>query len=319
MKITYDVIKHNIEIYNIAKSSIPSINQYEDGEITHSAMRSLNLGLFADFSDFLKRNIRDECSPIIEDVSWKKLKSMLVEKTQHPRFRKYLSNRTQKSFIQLLNNAEDYDRLLNGRWERRPKITRRGRISSGKRSDEYAEGLYKSVIPIVNFVIQNEIEVFDITKSGCFEIRGFVFQEKYNHDLQWYTNQKLNLDNIPHREIEVTNKLILSFVKILDELKIDPRKLNLDAVKSTISNRLEKSMIIPTGTNVKCLQDVFDGVGRKLFTKDVIYNVQGSYVSSGSLMIYIKNDFGNSNYVKFLNFEDMSLHRDNLLSNLFGD
>lgn len=319
MKFTYDCIRKNIETYNEARKNIPSIIQYENDEITSSAMRSLNLGSFADFCDFLRRAEKNGEKIIQEDMDWRKLKPILIEKTKNSRLKKYIQNRTQKEFKQILNDGETYDRLLNGRWVRKPKPTRRGRISSGRRSDECVDALSSAFLSIMNFIIQNDVEVFNSSKNGYVETQGFQFQDKYHYDIQWFSNVKLNIDNVPHREIDVTNRLIQSFISILENEKIDPRKLNLDYVTNTISERLKKCMIIPTGTNVRCLSDVLDSSNKKIYSKDMIYNVQGSYVSSGSVMIYIKNDLGHSNYVKYLNFEDMSLHRDNLLSNLFGD
>ena len=319
MKFTYDCIRKNIETYNEARKNIPSIIQYENDEITSSAMRSLNLGSFADFCDFLRRAEKNSEKIIQEDMDWRKLKPILIEKTKNSRLKKYIQNRTQKEFKQILNDGETYDRLLNGRWVRKPKPTRRGRISSGRRSDECVDALSSAFLSIMNFIIQNDVEVFNSSKNGYVETQGFQFQDKYHYDIQWFSNVKLNIDNVPHREIDVTNRLIQSFISILENEKIDPRKLNLDYVTNTISERLKKGMIIPTGTNVRCLSDVLDSSNKKIYSKDMIYNVQGSYVSSGSVMIYIKNDLGHSNYVKYLNFEDMSLHRDNLLSNLFGD
>jgi hypothetical protein len=319
MKFTYEFIRKNIEIYNLAKETIPSITQYENDEITHSAMRSLNLGLFADFCDFMRRSNKSGYPIIFDQMNWKMLKSILVEKTNNPRLKKFIKNRTQKQFLEILKDAETFDRLLNGRWLRKPKPTRRGRIGSGRRSEECLEGLTYGFLPLINFIIQNDVEVYQSTKVGYVDISNISFQEKYSQDIQWFTHFRLNLENVPHREIEVTNKLISQFVNILGDLKIDPRKLNLDYVTNTISERLKKGMIVPTGTNVKCLNDTYDSLGRKTHSKDMVYNVQGSYVSSGSVMIYIKNDLGHSNYVKYLNFEDMGIHRDNLLSNLFGD
>ena len=319
MKITYEIIKKNLEVFNLAKETIPAISQYENGDITSSAMRSLNLGMFADFSDFLIRVKKDGYEVIIDDMNWRKLKPILIEKTDSVRLKKYISNKTQRNFIELLGDAVTYDRLLNGSWKRRPKYTRRGRLGSGLRNDEYLEGLYRGVIPIVNFIIQNEVDCFLSKKVGDIEIPSFQFQDKYSHDLRWFVNQRLSLDVVPYREIEVTTKLINNFVDILETLKIDHRKLNLEYIQNNITERLKKSMKVPSGTNVKCLRDIFDGSSRKIYTKDNIYSVIDSYVSGGSLMIYVKNDLDNKSYMKYVDFEDMSLHRDNLLSGLFGD
>lgn len=318
MKLSYDIIKSNIETYNKAKELLPVITQFENGEVDVTAMRSLNLSHFAEFYEFLKISRSSGFNPIIPDMDWRKLKPMLIEKTEHIRFKKFISNRTQNQFISLLNDAEDYDRLLNGRWISKPRRTRRGRISSGRRSDECLSGLQKCIFPIINYIIQNDLDVFDSKKVDCYDIPSFNFQDRYKQILQWYTNS-LSIDNIPMREIEVTNKLIDSFVSILTDLKIDPRKLNLEYVTNSISSRIKKGMIVPDNTNIKCLRDIIDSTNRLLFAKDKIYKVSGSYISNGSTLVYLTNDLGKTQYVKYVDFEDMSVHRDSLLDNLFGE
>ena len=220
MKLSYDIIKSNIEIYQQAKDTIPTISQYERGELSQSAMSSLNLSKFADFFNFMSSVKKDGFEIIIPDMNWRKLKPILIEKTTNEKFKKFISNRTQNQFQSLLKDAETYDRLLNGRWLRKPKPTRRGRISSGSRSEDYASGLVSGIIPMINYIIQNDVEVFLSAKSGYFDIKSFVSQDKYNQYLKWFTNEKLSLSSAPVREIEVTNKLISSFVEILENSKI---------------------------------------------------------------------------------------------------
>jgi hypothetical protein len=319
MKLSYDIIKSNIEVYQQAKNSIPTISQYEKGEVSNSAMRSLNLSKFADFFDFMELVKKTGFDIIIPDMSWRRLKPILIEKTTNERLRKFISNRTQNQFQSLLKDAETYDRLLNGRWVRKPKLTRRGRLGSGLRSEESVSGLTTALLPIINYVIQNDLEVFDSVKSGCVDISSFIFQDKYNQYLRWFSHEKLSLSSAPIREIEVTNKLISSFVEILENSKIDPRKLNLDYVTTSISERLKKGMIVPNNTNLRCLRDITDNMNRIIYSKDQIYSVQGSYISSGSVLVYLKNDRNHSAYVKYEDFEDMSIHRDDLLSSLFGE
>jgi hypothetical protein len=69
MKLSYDIIKSNIEVYQQAKNSIPTISQYEKGEVSNSAMRSLNLSKFADFFDFMELVKKTGFDIIIPDMS----------------------------------------------------------------------------------------------------------------------------------------------------------------------------------------------------------------------------------------------------------
>lgn len=317
MKLTYGFIKENLEAYEKARTTIPSVIQYESGEITDSAMRSLKIEKFAHFYDFISEQTKLGFSPVMPDMTWRKLKQILINNTKNERFKKFISSKTQSSFKKLLTQPEVYDRLLNGRWVSKPRILRRGRISSGRRSSEYFDGLSICFLPILNYIIQNDLDVFDRYKkdTDINDIPQFPSQERYARSYMWFST-KLDLESIPYREIDVTNKLIQSFTKSLDEDKIDPRKLNVDYVINSISEKLRRSMRIPVGTNIKCLKTIIEK-DKETFIQGKTYKVEDQYVSYGSLMVYLMNELGRREYVKFEHFEDMSLHRDNLLDDLF--
>ena len=101
MDFDYENIKENLRIYNQAKSLLPIISQYENGEVSYSSMRSLRLDLFANFSDFIKIETERGLSPI-QALSFTELKKLISEKTQNPRYKKLFKNITQKGFILLL-------------------------------------------------------------------------------------------------------------------------------------------------------------------------------------------------------------------------
>jgi hypothetical protein len=313
MKINYDLIKLNLATYQEAKSILPVISEYEKDEVSSSVMRNLGLGKFASFCDFLKQSERSGFNPV-EDTTWRKLKLQISTHTKAERLKKFVMNRTQKQFIELLNNAEDFDRLLNGRWVRKPGYTRRGRKTYGRRSDVKVDGLEYCAIPMINYIILNDIEVFD----GKPDILSFVSQDRLTSVTKWYTYERLEFDKVPKREIEITRKLIDNFINIMSESHIDPRKLNLDYIISTISDKIRKSMVVPNGTIIKCLRDVNNEYGKKILTKDVSYSVRGSYIQSGYLKVNISHDLGSNDYVDYANFEDMAIHREDLLRSLLG-
>ena len=313
MKINYDLIKLNLATYQEAKSILPVISEYEKDEVSSSVMRNLGLGKFASFCDFLKQSERSGFNPV-EDTTWRKLKLQISTHTKAERLKKFVMNRTQKQFIELLNNAEDFDRLLNGRWIRKPGYTRRGRKTYGRRSDVKVDGLEYCAIPMINYIILNDIEVFD----GKPDILSFVSQDRLTSVTKWYTYERLEFDKVPKREIEITRKLIDNFINIMSESHIDPRKLNLDYIISTISDKIRKSMVVPNGTIIKCLRDVNNEYGKKILTKDVSYSVRGSYIQSGYLKVNISHDLGSNDYVDYANFEDMAIHREDLLRSLLG-
>ena len=252
MKINYDSIKLNLATYKEAKSILPVIGEYEREEVSSSVMRNLGLGKFAEFCDFLKQSEKSGFNPITEDITWRKLKLLISSHTKVDRLKKFVMNRTQKQFTELLNNNEDFDRLLNGRWIRKPGYTPRGRKTYGRRSEVRIEGLDHCVVPLVNYIILNNIEVFESDPN----IYSFITQDRLIGVSKWYTFEKLDFDKVPKREIEVTKKLLDNFINIMSESHIDPRKLNLDYIISTISDKIKKSMIVPAGTIIKCLRDV---------------------------------------------------------------
>ena len=313
MKINYDLIKLNLATYQEAKSILPVISEYERDEIPSSVMRNLGLGKFASFCDFLKQSERSGFNPV-EDTTWRKLKLQISTHTKAERLKKFVMNRTQKQFIELLNNAEDFDRLLNGRWVRKPGYTRRGRKTYGRRSDVKVDGLEYCAIPMINYIILNDIEVFD----GKPDILSFVSQDRLTSVTKWYTYERLEFDKVPKREIEITRKLIDNFINIMSESHIDPRKLNLDYIISTISDKIRKSMVVPNGTIIKCLRDVNNDYRKQVLTKDVSYSVRGSYIQGGYLKVNVTNDLGGSDYYDYANFEDMAIHREDLLRSLLG-
>ena len=109
-----------------------------------------------------------------------------------------------------------------------------------------------------------------------------------------------------------------NFINIMTESHIDPRKLNLDYIISTISDKIRKSMVVPNGTIIKCLRDVNNDYRKQVLTKDVSYSVRGSYIQGGYLKVNVTNDLGGSDYYDYANFEDMAIHREDLLRSLLG-
>ena len=119
MKLNYDLIKKNLATYAEAKELFPVISDYERGEVSISVMRNIGLQEFGEFYDFLKRGD----NPVEEGMTWRKLKLMIAEKTNNVRLKKFIMNRTQRQFNEILMDGPQFDRLLNGRWISKPTLT----------------------------------------------------------------------------------------------------------------------------------------------------------------------------------------------------
>lgn len=311
MKLNYDLIKKNLATYEEAKELFPVISDYERGEVNINVMRNLGLQEFGEFYDFLKRG-----NPIEEGMTWRKLKIIIADKTPNARLKKFFMNRTQRQFNEILMDGPQFDRLLNGRWVSKPALTRRGRMSYGRRGDECIDGLKTCIIPLLNYIIQNNIDVYEDSKEYIY--KKFVNQESIYYSIRWYTTMELKFDDVPKREIDVTRKLLNTFVEIMEETKIDFRKLNSEYIISSISNKIRSSMNVPSGTMLKCLKDVKYG-NKIALVANTSYEVRSSNLNmNGYLQVYVTDELNRSTSYPYSCFEDMAFHRDDLLSSLFG-
>jgi hypothetical protein len=317
MAFTWDLIRKNLETYNKAKEEIEMISEYERGEATLIQMSQVGLIRFADFWSFLQSCQKAGFDPIDPQMTWRKLKPLLIEKTQNVRFKKFLSNRTQTQFISLLTtNPEDYDRLLNGRWLKKPRTNRKGTLLSGKRSDDKAEGLKECFVPIMNYVINWGIET---SKDNNDVYKGFEFQSlNLQMGINWYIKDELKLDEVPFKEISVSRNLLSSFVETIQKSEIDFRKLNLDFITNSISEKIKKNMKITEGTMLKAIRDI-EVHGQKRITKDVTYRALDSHISGGIVRVYLQDDTGYKYYFFYRDFEDITFHRNDLLRQLLGE
>ena len=281
MKLNYDLIKKNLATYAEAKELFPVISDYERGEVSIHVMRNIGLQEFGEFYDFLKRGD----NTIDDGMTWRKLKLMIAEKTTNARLKKFVMNRTQRQFNEILMDGPQFDRLLNGRWVSKPALTRRGRMSYGRRGGECVDGLKTCFVPLLNYIIQNNIDVYEDSKEYLY--KKFIQQESIYYSIRWFTTMELNFDSVPKREIDVTRKLLSTFVEIMEETKIDFRKLNSEYIISSISNKIKSSMTVPIGTMLKCLKDV--PYGNKIsLVENTSYEVKSSSLNmNGYLQVYV--------------------------------
>lgn len=308
MKITYDIIRKNIETYKEAKDIFPVITQFEENEIDYSAMHSLGLSKFADFHTFIKYLKLHGFDPITDTKSFRVLKPIIVDKTTTERFKTFIKNRTQNKFEAIFTDNDLFDRLLNGPWKSRPQMRRNGRMGYGTRKNERVEGFRDAIVPIINYIILNEIEVSD----------GIKNQDSISNQTRWYINEVLSFEKVPQKEIELTNKLLQTFSEVVEKDRVDFRNLNINYIMSAISTKIKNAMKIPNGTTLKCIKDFELVTGEKLLEKGQMYEVQGTYERNGFLTVYVTNNQSKNNYYEYSYFEDVSMKRDDLLSMLLG-
>lgn len=318
MKFTYEFLKENLRIYKEAKSGLPIITQYENGEISLQSMQKIGLDSFASFYQFLNDLEKKEFNAQMA-LNYSELKEILINNTKNERFKTWLKNRSQKQFKKIIecsspSDVSTFDRLLNGRWVTKPGWTNRGRKSYGRRSNQCCEGLDFAFIPLLNWIISNGIEITDVSSSDVFT--SFKDQPKYKSRLKWYTGVHLDMNSIPKKEIEITHNLLESVLDFIGDKKIDFRKLNCDFIVDTFQNKLRGLMTIPIGTFIRSKADVASNYNIKLLTESKDYKVENSMISSGFLRVLVLDDSGFRNWYDYANFEDKSMERDLLLSQL---
>ena len=293
MKYTYESIKENLKIYDEAKSKLSIVTDFENDTVSLSAMRSIGLGGFAEFWQLKKAD------NLIKALTWKELKPILVEATKNTRFKTWLKNRTEKRFCEMLNNEEEFDRLLNGRWVTKPDYRRRGR-----RATAHIEGFHTGFISLLNYIISNDIEVCDLAK-----------QTVLLNKLKFYQNIQLDIESIPQREVDITTDMMRSVIDSITSKGVDFRKLNIDFLVDTISQNLRSLMHVPQGTRLKSIVD-YERNGIKYLTKGEYYTVDQSLISGGFVKVWIIDDSGFRSYYEYKYFEDMQIHRDLLLKQM---
>ena len=310
----YSVIKENIKTYNEAREQFSVLRDYESGNINKNTLSVFGLSDFADFYDFLKRCKSRNIEPVMF-ITFKDLKKKIVDETKCERLAKLVSNKSQPKFKLLFSQSESYDKLLNGVWQRKPRYTTRGRLSAGIRKNDRVDGLTSCSVELINWLIINSVPVYENSNKN---FQNFESQSYTYNVIQWYTHKKLKLTNVPLREMNITNDLLNNFVNNIEQTKIDYRKLNVDFLVNNISERIKKMMNVPIGTVLKSLDDYVDSYGRKSLTKDVNYRVIGSSIYQGFVRVLITDDRGTNTYYNYSYFEDMQIHRNDLLEQLFG-
>lgn len=314
MKFSYEFIKENQRIYELAKQQLPIITNFERGDVSHTVMRNIGLEKFVDFFNFMTELNKHGFTPI-QAISYKELKQILIDKTQNVRFKTWLKNKTNKSFKKLIEeDSQTFDRLLNGRWISKPGYNMRGRKIWGRRANNVTEGFDVAFIPLLNWIISNDIDTCDKLDNDIY--KNFKLQDKYANRIKWYTDVQLSIENVPQREIEITQKLTSSLIDFIDSSNMDFRKLNYDFIIDTMQNKIRRLMEVPRGTVVRSKVDVKSSYNQNRLTERKEYTVEASTINSGFIRVLVVDDSGNRNWYDYRQFEDKSIERDLILSQL---
>ena len=310
MKLTYDFIKKNLEVYNEVREKLSILKDYEEKLVEYNIMSNLNLEKFANFYDQVLKTNKFFGFDMICNYSFKDLKEIIIDNTKSERYKSLIKNKTKPKFNQIFSDRDLFDRLLNGTWKTKPSLTRNGRMSYGTRQVDKVLGFTNCLIPLLNYLIINEIEIVELDSR---------YQGTYYHNVyKYFTTDVLTTDVIPMNEIMVTNTFLHSLVSKIESENINYKSLNLDYIIGNIRSKLSRLMQVETGTKLKSKFD-FDSkiTGSSILTKDKIYDCVSSSIIKGSLNVGVVDNTGHIRIFPYYEFEDIAQRRDDLLSLLF--
>jgi len=308
MILSYDIIKRNLETYNKSVEQIPLVSNYVKGISSMNMMVQSGLSEFCSFVMYVVNSDYET----IKYWSFRDLKELIVNNTKSERLKKLISNKTKPKFDKIFGDPIVLDRLLNGSWKTKPKMNMRGRMSYGTRNSERCEGFTKCVIPIINYVIINGI---DINLSEVNKYHG-----EFNNVIKWFTNE-LTISNYEHltESSNKTNELFSRISQFIDSQEdIDYRSVNINELNDMLFKKLKDLILVKKGTMLRSKNDINSRItGSRLLTAGKLYECVDSVITtSGEIDVVIIDDNGNSRKVSYSNFDDISRRRDNILKDL---
>ena len=308
MILSYDIIKRNLETYNKSVEQIPLVSNYVKGISSMNMMVQAGLSEFCSFVIYVVNSDYET----IKNWSFRDLKELIVNNTKSERLKKLISNKTKPKFDKIFEDPIILDRLLNGSWKTKPKMNMRGRMSYGTRNSERCEGFTKCVIPIINYVIINGI---DINLSEVNKYHG-----EFNNVIKWFTNE-LTISNYEHltESSNKTNELFSRISQFIDSQEdIDYRSVNINELNDMLFKKLKDLILVKKGTMLRSKNDLVSRItGSRLLTAGKLYECIDSVITtSGEIDVVIIDNNGNSRKVPYLGFDDISRRRDNILKDL---
>jgi hypothetical protein len=292
MKVTSEIILSNLQTLEEVKRDYPILIEYElESDSTNKRQiwsDAANYGLhqYLSFIDFLIITKENNQQPLFDHkIKNKEFQEVLERCAQDEVVKKILKTKSKISFTKLLNSDkwELYAGNLNYRRRKR-----------------YKNNFLASTAIIANFCIQNEIEILDTSRIGEF-----------------YTKRLEKLDPSTKIEFDLSNDVINFIVEKITKGNYDYRKLNLQSISKSISEKLARKIIdLDSGESVRFIDT---SNFHKNITPGKIYKIVSKDFNSGRLTIQIENDLGYIRRYPYRLFESISDLRDSAISKLLGD
>jgi hypothetical protein len=277
MKLSLETITHNLNLLEEVKKEYPILQDYQDGKIRKETIHNVGLDNFINLIDSIK-SCEDKGIKLIytETIKYKDLKDKFIELNYNEKSKKIFGNKSKKDFEELWNNYKLHQRYKRGS------------------NDSYAPGMEATEPMIINYLVQNNVEVYG----------EFMFYRDY-----WF--YKFTKPKYYSRELKMTQDFVESFLNYAKEANLDLRKCNVKSLTTELQFKLKELTTIEEGLQVKCISEIGD------FRVDNIYTVKKSHINYlGFVEVNLIDDKGESRNVPYSNFEEISRQRDDLLSQL---
>jgi hypothetical protein len=278
MKLTLENIQFNINLLDEVKKEYPILQDYQDGKIRRDTINNVGLDDFINLIDFLASCTSKGLKPFYtENIKYTEVKLKIAELSNSEKSKKIFTNKQRKDFHLMWSNYKSVNRYHQ------------------PRNECYCSGLEYAEPIIISYLAQNEIEV----------VGDYVFKK------QGYYGNKLSKPKYYSRELKMTQDFVESFLSYAKEANLDIRKCNVRSLTTELQFKLRELTKIEEGLQVKCISPTTD------YTVDNLYTVEGSHISYlGFVEIKLTNDKGESRYIPYSNFEEISRQRDDMLNQL---
>ena len=248
MKLNLDIARHNYNLLQEVKLEYPILQDFEDGKIRRDTINNVGLDSFVNLIDFLNHCKNKGMKPIYDEpISYKEVKSKLIELNYNDRSRKIFSNKTKTQFNEIWNNYKLHKKYQNSR------------------NNCFTPGLKEAEPIIINYLVQQEVEV---NSEYMFFYRNFWFD-------------KLSKPNYYSRELKMTQDFINNFIEYAKSANLDLRKCNVKSLTTELHHKLKEMTAIESGLQVKCIKETFQ------FTVDKTYTVLESRINYLGFLEYL--------------------------------
>ena len=290
MILSYNIINKNLEKLDDAINAFPKIlGVYQKSTDSNERLKLRSLAEKIGLSDYIafidalgEKPWRNKV--IVDDISFDELKTKMIESCIDLKVKEFMKKKTKKGLHSFLNsNTLSVYGGYSG-------------YGSARRKRYYSSNFSKSYILILNYVIQNGIEIYDV----------------YGGLARYFTREISNFEVETQTELDVTKDIAKSLSRKISSIKYDFRKLNFNLLRNEIESKIKDRMLnVDKGEKIKCIE------AKNGLTLNNVYDVISYEISmSGNLIVIVRDDNNINTRYNYRIFESISKLRDNNIDDI---